>query len=84
MSFKQKIHTFNGALKGDRNYPANAVISPDQRYLYVANRGQNSIAQFSIKANGELIYIKEKLYLSLHYVNEKIKITSCFCIILFN
>ncbi len=59
MSFKQKIHTFNGALKGDRNYPANAVISPDQRYLYVANRGQNSIAQFSIKANGELIYIKE-------------------------
>lgn len=57
--FKQKIHTFAGALKVERNYPANAVISKDQRYLYVANRGQNTIAQFSIKANGELIYLKE-------------------------
>lgn len=59
LTFKQKIHTFTGALKAERNYPANAVISKDQRYLYVANRGQNTIAQFSIKANGELIYLKE-------------------------
>lgn len=59
MTFKQKVHTFTGTLKVERNYPANAVISKDQRYLYVANRGQNTIAQFSIKANGELIYLKE-------------------------
>lgn len=59
MTFKQKIHTFVGKLKVERNYPANAVITKDQRYLYVANRGQNTIAQFSINANGELVYLKE-------------------------
>ncbi len=59
MTFKQKIHTFAGSLKVERNYPANAVISNDQRYLYVANRGQNTITQFSIKSNGELVYLQE-------------------------
>jgi 6-phosphogluconolactonase len=31
-----------------RNYPSGLVVSPDGRFLYVANRGPDRIAQFAL------------------------------------
>ncbi|WP_225728156.1 MULTISPECIES: lactonase family protein [unclassified Nocardia] len=33
---------------GDRNYPSEPVISPDGRFLYLANRGHDNIATFAL------------------------------------
>jgi 6-phosphogluconolactonase len=39
-----------------RNTTAEIVASPDGRYLYVSNRGQDSIARFAVGADGRLRY----------------------------
>ena len=36
------------------NFPADIHVSPDGRFLYVSNRGHNSIAIFEIKTDGTL------------------------------
>jgi 6-phosphogluconolactonase len=36
----------------ERNYPAEAVVSPDGAFLYVSNRGDDSIARFSLDGDG--------------------------------
>lgn len=35
-----------------QNYPAEVIVSPDGRYVYLTNRGHNSIAVFAIEAGG--------------------------------
>jgi 6-phosphogluconolactonase (cycloisomerase 2 family) len=35
-----------------RNYPSGIVVSPDGRFVYVANRGDNSIAVFAVSGDG--------------------------------
>jgi 6-phosphogluconolactonase len=39
---------------GERNYPAEVVVSPDGRYVYVSNRGADNIAVFAVGADGQL------------------------------
>ena len=59
-TFKQKIVSYMGKLKEERNYPSAINIAPNGKYLYVSNRGQDTIAQFQInKTNGKLKYITE-------------------------
>ncbi|MEV8310747.1 lactonase family protein [Streptomyces flavidovirens] len=36
----------------ERNYPAGVVVSPDGRFVYVSNRGHNSIAVFAAECGG--------------------------------
>jgi 6-phosphogluconolactonase len=43
----QALPTLSAAFTGE-NYPADIHVAPDGRALYVSNRGQNSIAVFSI------------------------------------
>ncbi len=59
LSFLQSIDAFNGALHADRDYPSEGLISIDNKYLYVSNRGQNTIAMFTIDPNGLLTYLTE-------------------------
>ncbi|MER7012177.1 lactonase family protein [Saccharopolyspora sp. NPDC000359] len=35
------------------NFPAEIVISPDGRFVYVSNRGHDSIARFAVESGGE-------------------------------
>ena len=49
----QTISTLPADWKGT-NYPADVHIAPNGRTLYVSNRGHNSVAAFSIAANGTL------------------------------
>ncbi len=37
-----------------RNYPAAVVVSPDGRFVYLSNRGDNSIAVFAVRSTGLL------------------------------
>ncbi len=37
---------------GARNYPAETVVSPDGAFLYVSNRGDDSVARFSLAGDG--------------------------------
>jgi 6-phosphogluconolactonase len=37
------------------NYPAEILLSRDARFLYVTNRGDNSIATFSVSADGSTV-----------------------------
>ncbi|AHH98910.1 lactonase family protein [Kutzneria albida] len=37
---------------GARNYPAEILVSQDGRFVYVSNRGHNSVAVFAIEADG--------------------------------
>ncbi|MBT2508170.1 lactonase family protein [Streptomyces sp. ISL-98] len=39
----------------ERNYPAAVVISPGGRFLYVSNRGHNSIATFVVECGGAAV-----------------------------
>jgi 6-phosphogluconolactonase len=44
-----------GTELGERNYPAGVIISADGRFVYVSNRGHNSIARFAAgRAGAEL------------------------------
>jgi 6-phosphogluconolactonase len=49
----QTISTVPANWKGT-NYPADIHVAPNGRTLYVSNRGHNSIAVFSVAANGAL------------------------------
>ncbi len=35
-----------------RNYPAGVLVSPDGRFVYVSNRGHDSIAAFAVERGG--------------------------------
>jgi len=37
-----------------RNYPAEVVVSPDGRFVYLSNRGDDSIAVFAVLSGGTL------------------------------
>lgn len=37
-----------------RNYPAEVIVSADGRFVYLTNRGHNSIAVFAVQADGRL------------------------------
>ncbi|MEU6849780.1 lactonase family protein [Actinacidiphila alni] len=41
-----------GSEPGERNYPAEVVVSPDGAFVYVSNRGHNSVARFRAAADG--------------------------------
>lgn len=41
-----------GADPGERNYPAEVVLSADNRFLYLSNRGHDSIAWFAVREGG--------------------------------
>jgi 6-phosphogluconolactonase len=42
----------------DRNYPSDIAASPDQRLVYVANRGHNSVSTFDV-ASGQPVLVGE-------------------------
>jgi 6-phosphogluconolactonase len=49
------VQTLPTAPKGSvRNYPSEVVVSPDGRFVYVANRGHNSVAAFAVAADGRV------------------------------
>jgi 6-phosphogluconolactonase len=39
---------------GERNYPAEVVVSSDGRFVYVSNRGADNITVFAVGADGQL------------------------------
>jgi 6-phosphogluconolactonase len=41
-----------GTALDERNYPAAVIISPDGRFVYVSNRGHDSIAAFAVRRGG--------------------------------
>ncbi|MFD7613066.1 lactonase family protein [Streptomyces sp. NPDC059828] len=41
-----------------RNHPSELVLSPDGRHLYVANRGDNSVAVFSVDGEGGRLILR--------------------------
>lgn len=41
-----------GPAPTERNYPAEVVVSPDGCFVYVSNRGHNSVARFSVGGAG--------------------------------
>ncbi|MFI6348434.1 lactonase family protein [Streptomyces sp. NPDC050560] len=41
-----------GGGDGERNYPAEPVVSPDGAHLYVSNRGHDSIARYALGGDG--------------------------------
>jgi 6-phosphogluconolactonase len=49
LSVMQTLPTLPAGVTGE-NYPADIHVAPDGRALYVSNRGQNSIAVFSVAA----------------------------------
>ncbi|AJE80623.1 secreted protein [Streptomyces albus] len=42
----------SGDPAGERNYPAEVLLSPDGAYVYVSNRGHDSIARFAVGGGG--------------------------------
>lgn len=42
----------SGGKRGVRNYPSEIAASPDGRFVYVANRGENTVAVFAAAADG--------------------------------
>jgi len=40
------------------NYPGEVIVSPDGRYVYLTNRGHNSIAVFATSASGDALTLK--------------------------
>jgi 6-phosphogluconolactonase len=54
------VRSYAGELNAQRNYPSEIVTSQDGKFLYVSNRGQNTIAEFKINRNkGTLSYLNE-------------------------
>ncbi|MBB6436882.1 lactonase family protein [Streptomyces candidus] len=41
-----------GVRLGERNYPASVLVSADGRFVYVSNRGHDSIAAFAVRRGG--------------------------------
>lgn len=42
----------SGPPPAERNYPSEVVVSPDGSYVYVSNRGHNSVARFAVGGAG--------------------------------
>ena len=42
----------SGSTTGVRNYPAEVLVSPDGAFVYVSNRGHDSVARFSVGSAG--------------------------------
>ena len=60
LKFVQQIKSYMGQLHTQRNYPAEIMLNSNGHYLYVSNRGQNTLAQFKINTKtGKLSYIGE-------------------------
>jgi 6-phosphogluconolactonase len=59
LATQQTISTLPKDFKGT-NYTSELVISPDARFLYVANRLHDSIAWFSIGEGGVLAFVGEE------------------------
>ncbi len=55
----QTIGTKSAVFKGD-TYAADVKISSDQKFLYATNRGENSIALFSIASDGTLEHVENQ------------------------
>lgn len=51
-----EISTLSPSFRGE-NFPADLHFSPDEQFLYVSNRGENSIAVFQRLSNGALAYL---------------------------
>lgn len=64
-TFMQTVYTHGDNFKGTPG-SADIHVSPDGKYLYASNRGEeNNIAKFSILANGKLDQQKMKLFSTL-------------------
>ncbi len=50
----QRISTLSEEFQGE-SYGSTLIFSPDGRFLYAANRGENSIAVFSVSRTGRLV-----------------------------
>lgn len=44
-----------GAPGGERNYPAEVLVSADGRFVYVSNRGHDSVAVFAVESGGSAL-----------------------------
>jgi 6-phosphogluconolactonase (cycloisomerase 2 family) len=52
-------HADTSSSPDQRNYPAGIALSADGRFLYLSNRGADTIATFSVGENGELTRLAE-------------------------
>ena len=60
LTLVQTEKTYQGNLKADRNYPSEVLMHPNGKFLYVSNRGQDTIVLFSIEPDeGKLTYLSE-------------------------
>ncbi|WNI14358.1 lactonase family protein [Actinacidiphila sp. ITFR-21] len=48
-----------GSPAGDRNYPAEVVVSADGAFVYVSNRGHDSVARFAVEEDGAALRLLE-------------------------
>ncbi len=48
-----------GAPTTPRNYPAEILVSPDGRYVYLSNRGHDSVAVFAVERGGAELRLVE-------------------------
>ena len=55
-ALKQTLSTLPKGFAGT-NFPSEIVISPDSRFIYVANRLHDSVAGFSIRPDGALTFL---------------------------
>ncbi|MBY8885595.1 lactonase family protein [Streptomyces sp. PTM05] len=51
--------TVPGNAGGEANYPSEAVVSPDGRFLWIANRGHDSIAVFTLDGDGDQLELTD-------------------------
>jgi 6-phosphogluconolactonase len=55
----QRLSSLPASFK-EHSQAAAIELSPDSRFLYVSNRGANSIAVFKLDENGKLTYIQDQ------------------------
>jgi 6-phosphogluconolactonase len=60
LSAMQALPTLSATFSGE-NYPADIHVAPDGRALYVSNRGQNSIAVFSVAPESGMLRFRQTM-----------------------
>ncbi|MER0241682.1 lactonase family protein [Streptomyces sp. HSW2009] len=51
----------DGTNPGTRNYPSEVVVSPDGRFVYLSNRGHESIARFAVADGGATLRLLDTI-----------------------
>jgi 6-phosphogluconolactonase len=77
--FMQRLSTLPAGMPASSaNKVADIQIHPNRKFLYVSNRGHDSVAIYSISANGQLTFLKTQPALGSHPRNILIDSTGQF------